>query len=152
MAGSVQVYKNTVGRVELSEFDVSCCNKIFRARKFRLIETPENVKEETFTTIVCPECDTRKVLIVRELKDKKISRKRIRLKGQRASEYYFETVNNRVEILDNKVEKGCKSNINWTYGANNSIKNFNDKTVGSRITNPINTIKAEFTPEKAITA
>lgn len=139
----------------MSEYETKCCNRSFSAKRFEVKPYIGDVEKESYKKATCPVCEQLIVERVRVFKKQgnTTHKKRHRLIGLEAREYLF-LLNYRnievKEIINKEVEKGCKSNINWTYGENNSIKNFNDKTVGSRITNPINTIKGEFAPEQSL--
>ena len=130
----------------MSDFEIKC-HGVFAAKRFRLIELPENVKEEFFKKAYCPICENFIIFYTRIFKTGKLNKRVGKLRNEKAIDYLIKNQDNCIEILDSKIESGSGSNLNWKYGKNNSIYNFNDKAQGSRITNPINTIKASFTPE-----
>lgn len=140
----------------MSNFEIECHGRKFQVKRFSVTPFLSDVIKEEYTILekdTCPQCGALVVVRYRTHKDKqgKIkTRPPERLTGQRAFFYICGLKAKRIQ--NTEVETGSSSNINWTYGENNSIKNFNGKTVGSRITSPINTIKGEFTSEQAITA
>ena len=130
---------------------MTCCNLTYRSRKYNVKPYKPNCVSEEYEKITCAKCGTLKVDLKRKIirPNKKEFSYIKHLKGESARAYLFTLDYDKrevTEIFDPRVQTGSKTGINLFYGINNSIKNFNDKTVGSRVTNPINTIKGDFTP------
>jgi len=149
----------------MSDFEVKCCRAIY-ARKFKLIDPseyanlrnickflgiiPKEIKEEFFKKNTCPVCGNFILEYTRIYKTGKVEKRFGKLKNDKAIKYLVNVEGNYKEIPDIKIETGSKSNLSYCYGKNNTIYNYNNKSRGSRVTNPINTIKGEFTPPKQI--
>lgn len=132
----------------MSKFEIICHGRTYQVKRFSVTPFLKDVLTEEYTILekdICPDCCAVVVERFRTFKDKHgdIKSKKDRLPGKHALFYLCGLQAKR--IYNTEVETGSGSDINWQYGVNNSIKNFNDKTVGSRVTNPINnTIQGEF--------
>lgn len=126
----------------MSDFEIVCCNLTYKAKRYRVKPYKTNCISEEYKIVTCVKCGTLKIDVKRTVlrPNKKEFSYTQHLHGKKAQEYLFDLAyfNRQItEIHDEKIKTGSKTGINLFYGVKNSIKNFNDKTVGSRVTNPI---------------
>ena len=111
---------------------IECCNKRFSAKRYRIKPFYLNVFKEEYKEAKCPVCGANIIEYDRYnlTTDNKTSHRHQRVKGNSARVYKLLFTSTPIEIFNQHIKQGSASNSNWYYGKNNSIKNFNDETIG----------------------
>jgi Na+-translocating ferredoxin:NAD+ oxidoreductase RnfG subunit len=119
----------------VSNFTIKC-HGIYAAKRFKVKPYLNECVKEEYKVATCAYCGTLVVELIREFKKKNgITRKQFaRKKGNNAQTYldWIKGYQQQTEIVNFDIEKGCKGNINWLFGKNNNIYNFNDKRIIDR--------------------